>query len=82
VTAKSGIREVDLEPSSPVDPRAALPIEQREGLTQTALGNGTLLTSYDDPPLPTLLAADSDPLDAPQPQKWRRDKPVPPKGAS
>jgi hypothetical protein len=39
------------EPSSPVDRRARLPDRKRRGATRTELPNGTVLVSYDEPPL-------------------------------
>jgi hypothetical protein len=39
------------EPSSPVDSRARLPDRKRRGISRTALPNGTVLVSYDEPPL-------------------------------
>jgi hypothetical protein len=41
---------VPLTSSSPVDPRARLPFEQREVETRT-LSNGTVVTTYKEPPL-------------------------------
>jgi len=43
-------RIVPLEPSSPPDPRVLLPHEQRRTEVRT-LANGTVLTTYTDPPL-------------------------------
>jgi hypothetical protein len=55
-----------LAPSTPPDARIHLPLEEREA-TRTVLANGTVLVSYDDPPLdedglPPLLADADDPL--------------------
>lgn len=61
-------------PSTPEDPRLLLSAEER-GATLTTLPNGTVLTSFDDQPLPPVLAADPDP--APPPMTWRADRPKP-----
>jgi hypothetical protein len=47
---EDGNRIVDLEPSSPVDPRAQLPADERQTESRT-LPNGTVLTSYTEPPM-------------------------------
>ena len=70
--------EADWLPSDSPDPRLKLPDAERK-VRQEALPNGTILTTYDDPPLPQLLAEDPDPL-GPEPQRWRRDKPTEPQG--
>ena len=72
------MKEADLEPSTPPDPRAWLPIKQRPGVTETRLRNGTLLTSYDDAPLSPLLEANPEPLSE-DGLAWSNDKPRPPK---
>jgi hypothetical protein len=82
--ARSGRRysapaaDIDFGPSSPVDPRVHLPISERV-VVQTTLPDGTILQSYEDAPLVSLLDTLPDVEEAPG-LRWPADKPRPPKG--
>jgi hypothetical protein len=60
------VEETRLAPSTPPDPRSGLPDDERE-VNRTVLPNGTVLVSYDEPPLadelePPPLVANADEL--------------------
>ena len=57
------IELAEIVPSTPMDPRLSLPEEERE-VSRKVLANGTVVTSYDDPPLASeYSAALPDPAD-------------------
>ena len=57
------IELAELVPSTRMDPRLSLPEEERE-VSRKVLANGTVVTSYDDPPLASeYSAALPDPAD-------------------
>jgi hypothetical protein len=69
-----------LDAGTPGDPRTDLPLSERQ-FTQTTLPDGTLLTTWEDPPLgddplPSIPLPDK--IDDHAPQTWRKDKPEPP----
>jgi hypothetical protein len=88
IPSKSGRRYSDRrrspepEPlSSPSDPRTELPLSERDYIQET-LADGTVLTTYCDPPLgaddPLALVELPEEIEPEAPQTWRADKPLPP----
>jgi hypothetical protein len=69
--------DIDFGPSSPVDGRVFLPLSERK-VTETTLPDGTVLVSYSDPPLLSLLESAPEAFAAAG-LDWRKDKPRPPK---
>jgi hypothetical protein len=71
--------------SYPDDPRTNWPLSRRR-ITQTELPGGTILTSFEDPPLTEVELAPAAAVELPEeieddrPQTWRADKPKPPEG--